>query len=375
MGLASFLHPRLILQLILVYIFVASGLLINLLQLCTLPIWPISRRLYRVINCRLAYSHWSQLVLLLEWWSGTECTIFANPEDKLRFGHEHAIVVLNHNFEIDFLCGWTLCERFGVLGSSKVVAKRELAFMPLVGWTWCFMEVVFLRRRWAEDFHTVKHSLQRLKDYPENIWLLLHCEGTRFTKEKHAASMAVAASKGLPLLKHHLLPRTRGFCTCLFYLKGTVSAVYDCTLNFRGSERPTLQGLLKGHRYHADMCIRRIPVETIPEDDKECAAWLHRLYQEKDALQDEYERSGLFPGEPSIPPRRMWPVLNWLFWASLLLSPLLHFATSVFSSGSAISIATFLSVMLLVSLGVRQMIGMTEIHKGSTYGQSINKEK
>ena len=52
-----------------------------------------------------------------------------------------------------------------------MVAKRELAFMPLVGWSWCFMEVVFLRRRWAEDFHTVKHSLQRLKDYPENIWV------------------------------------------------------------------------------------------------------------------------------------------------------------------------------------------------------------
>ena len=37
------------------------------------------------------------------------------------------------------------------------------------------------------------------------------CEGTRFTNEKHAVSIEIAKSKGLPLLKHHLLPRTKGF--------------------------------------------------------------------------------------------------------------------------------------------------------------------
>lgn len=26
---------------------------------------------------------------------------------------------------------------------------------------------------------------------------------------------------------------------------------------------------------------RRIPLEEVPEDEDECAAWLHRLYQEK----------------------------------------------------------------------------------------------
>lgn len=27
--------------------------------------------------------------------------------------------------------------------------------------------------------------------------------------------------------------------------------------------------------------VRRIPLESIPEDETECAAWLHKLYQEK----------------------------------------------------------------------------------------------
>ena len=39
----------------------------------------------------------------------------------------------------------------------------------------------------------------------------MFCEGTRFTKEKHEASMKIAREKGLRELKHHLLPRTKGF--------------------------------------------------------------------------------------------------------------------------------------------------------------------
>lgn len=39
----------------------------------------------------------------------------------------------------------------------------------------------------------------------------MFCEGTRFTKEKHEESMKVARQKGLLELKHHLLPRTKGF--------------------------------------------------------------------------------------------------------------------------------------------------------------------
>lgn len=39
----------------------------------------------------------------------------------------------------------------------------------------------------------------------------MFCEGTRFTKSKHEAAVKIAKEKGLPILKHHLLPRTKGF--------------------------------------------------------------------------------------------------------------------------------------------------------------------
>lgn len=58
----------------------------------------------------------SEMVAALEWWSGTECSLYTDPKSFPLYGKENAIVVLNHTFEIDFLCGWTFCERFGVLG-------------------------------------------------------------------------------------------------------------------------------------------------------------------------------------------------------------------------------------------------------------------
>lgn len=55
--------------------------------------------------------------------------------------------------------------------SSKVLAKRELLYVPLIGWTWYFLEIVFCKRKWEEDRDTVIEGLKRLSDYPEYMWV------------------------------------------------------------------------------------------------------------------------------------------------------------------------------------------------------------
>ncbi|KAG9333401.1 hypothetical protein JZ751_012713 [Albula glossodonta] len=520
---------------------------------------------------------WMKLVMLLEWWSCTDCTLYTDQATVDKFGKEHAIIILNHNYEIDFLCGWTMCERYGVLGvrlelnlqtlpptglelnlqtlrlsrtgvkpadtaalqdwrlelnlqtlrpsrtgvkpadtalswtgSSKVLAKHELLKVPLIGWTWYFLEIVFCKRKWELDRETVFRGLERLRDYPEYMWFLLYCEGTRFTEKKHQISMQVAESKGLPKLKHHLLPRTKGFTTTLACLKGTVTAVYDVTLNFKDKKNPTLLGIISAQKYRADMHVRyamiylpsgvvqstcplvssvpprevstvylgsgcsavcnslckeagkvlvagvllsceahlslptdpaavaglyaapwwrRFPVEEIPEEESECANWLHKLYQEKvrtplllligwimppltphwldnapthtslagclpflyvpsslmqlcwpdllqDALQEHYEKEGGFPGPTIIPPRRPWTLLNFLFWATLLLSPLINFAWGIIISGSPLLIIGFILFIIIASVAVRRLIGVTEVKKtGSSYGDQASKKQ
>lgn len=60
------------------------------------------------------------------------------------------------------------------LQSSKVLAKHELLKVPLIGWTWYFLEIVFCKRKWEEDRNTVFRGLGRLKDYPEFMWVGTH---------------------------------------------------------------------------------------------------------------------------------------------------------------------------------------------------------
>lgn len=62
--------------------------------------------------------------------------------------------------------------------------------------------------------------------------MLLFAEGTRFTPAKHKASMEFARKRGLPELKRHLIPRTRGFVQCVQSLKGNFPVIYDVTVGF-----------------------------------------------------------------------------------------------------------------------------------------------
>jgi len=47
----------------------------------------------------------------------------------------------------------------------------------------------------------------------------IFCEGTRYTVEKHKIAIAYAKEKGLPELKHHLAPRTKGFASLAEHFK------------------------------------------------------------------------------------------------------------------------------------------------------------
>lgn len=125
---------------------------------------------------------------------------------------------MNHKYDIDWIAGWIICQRLGIMPGSKIIGKQSLRFVPIVGWCWIFTESIFIRRIWENDRETLVKDLRNvLADYPRNYFFnfLLFCEGTRFTEKKRLASMKFAREKGLPELKHHILPRTKGFTMLL----------------------------------------------------------------------------------------------------------------------------------------------------------------
>lgn len=57
-GVIQWLKRRRVVVLCLVFTFIVSGLIINALELATLPLYFISKKWFRIINTKIVYLHW-----------------------------------------------------------------------------------------------------------------------------------------------------------------------------------------------------------------------------------------------------------------------------------------------------------------------------
>jgi lysophosphatidic acid acyltransferase/lysophosphatidylinositol acyltransferase len=357
--------------------FIVSGLFVNLVQLILyLLLSRLNKTLYRTINYYLVYIIYSQLLFLADWWGGAKLHVYSSPEVFSSLGDEHAVILMNHHYELDWLYGWMVTDRAGLLGNGRVYVKKMLKYVPIIGWAWGFSDVAFLERNWEKDKDNLAYKINQLLDYPSPVWILLFPEGTRFSAEKYAASQEFAAARGLPELKHHLIPRTKGFSFTVSRLDpARINTIYDVTL-VAGSETtapPTLTSALMGKETVAHMYIRRFDLKDIPKDEAGSSAWLMNLFKEKDALKESFEKTGSFsklsgmPEYKSIQPKRR------IF--SLLISAGLNIC--VFSAvmyllwtGSLYYRLAVAGFLVLAWLAMDRLVNITKISKSSAYGKT-----
>ncbi|XP_071532361.1 1-acyl-sn-glycerol-3-phosphate acyltransferase delta-like isoform X2 [Panulirus ornatus] len=373
------------LHLLLCVTFFISGVIINAVQfLLYVTLRPFSKSLYCSINYYLMYSLMSQVLFLAEWWSGSDVRVFASDESFQKWGKEHALIIMNHSYEIDWLMGWIIADRSQILGSAKVFVKKMMQYVPTIGWAWRFSDIIFLNRNWQEDKTIMQNQIKEFFDYPYPVWMLLFAEGTRFTPAKHKASMEFARKRGLPELKRLLIPRTRGFIQCAQSLKGNFPVIYDVTVGFNitEGEEPTLQNMLRGRKVMSEIYVRRIPLDEVPDDDEGASKYLQELYQTKDQLLDSYINTGNFTKENDLPdypshpmPRRIYSLLNMVGWACFVLSQILRFYYNLITSGSLLSISFAVGIVIFAYIGLYKMIGLTKIDKGSKYGSTDTKKE
>ncbi|KAK4293799.1 hypothetical protein Pmani_033523 [Petrolisthes manimaculis] len=370
------------LHLLLCVTFFISGVIINAFQfLFYVTIRPFNKALYCNINYYLMYSLMSQVLFLAEWWSGSEVRVFTSDEEFQKFGKEHALIIMNHTFEVDWLMGWMVADTSGTLGSAKVFVKKMMQYVPTIGWAWRLSDTIFLNRKWEKDKTIMEDQIKEFFDYPYPVWMLLFAEGTRFTPAKHKASMEFARKRGLPELKRHLIPRTRGFVQCVQSLNGNFPAIYDVTIGFNteDGEAPTLQNMLRGRKVVGEAYVRRIPLDQVPLDDEGSSDYIHELYRSKDQLLDSYLRTGDFTKENDLPKhtcrpicRRPYSLINMIMWATFVLSQILRFYYNLLVSGSLLSISFAVGIVICAYIGLYKMIGLTKIDKGSEYGTRDN---
>eukprot|EP00058_Branchiostoma_floridae_P024993 XP_002610483.1 hypothetical protein BRAFLDRAFT_85624 [Branchiostoma floridae] len=324
------------------YVILVTTVISNVFQIVLMR--PFSLTVYRKVVSFCQYLILSQLSLRFDWWGQSETTFYISDADRLFLGKETAVIVMNHRNSAEHLFCFAIAERLGLLrvalhspGFRQAVVlfceqpgscqADYIKYIPTAGWSLFFNESIFLKWSYEKDRGLIVKQLEELQTYTGVFWLLFYCEGTRFTAERHQTSMEVAQNKGLPELKHHLLPRTKGFTLCARVGKKYIQAFYDVEYHFNNDRpEPTMMDLLKGKAQHVHVYFRT-----------------HYEY---------FERHGRFPEKTYKIPRRPHPLLVFISMSVLLVMPPMKCLCGVILTGSSYMITGVVLGGLLAAIVV-----------------------
>ncbi|KAH7294558.1 hypothetical protein KP509_27G007400 [Ceratopteris richardii] len=184
-----------------------------------------------------------------------------------------------------------------------------------------FSEYTFLERDWVKDEAILKESFQSFKGFPRPFWLALFVEGTRFTEAKLQAAQEHAASKGLPIPRNVLIPRTKGFVSAVTNLRSFMPAVYDITIAIpKGKPSPTLLGLINRQPTTVQVHIRRYLTSDLPISEEGLALWCKETFMNKDDLLEKHKIVNGFGDDlRKRIAKPVGPLLIVLAWSAFLL--------------------------------------------------------
>lgn len=112
--------------------------------------------------------------------------------------------------------------------------------------------------------------------------MVIFPEGTRLTPKTFLKSIQYARENSLPLLKHHLCPRTRGILWSL-QMMTNIDAVYDIVLAFKheDKDRAVFSTILNGETLEAHLYIRRIPFNEVPKSEEKVNKFVNDMFLRK----------------------------------------------------------------------------------------------
>lgn len=210
---------------------------------------------------------------------------------------ERVLLIANHRTEVDWMYVWNLAYRKGCLGHIKYLLKKSLMKLPVFGWGFYVLEFIPLERDWVVDEPVIKETLSTFTNPQDPLWLTVFPEGTDYSDEKCKASQKFASQNGLPVLKNVLLPKTKGFYACLEILRSSLDAVYDVTIAYKNQCPTFLDNAFGVDPSEVHIHVRRVPLDKIPESEKEVSKWLMETFDFKDRLLFDFIANGHFPNE------------------------------------------------------------------------------
>ncbi|KAK9692364.1 hypothetical protein RND81_09G259300 [Saponaria officinalis] len=345
--------------------FILSGLIVNLIQaILYITVRPFSKNMQRKLNKVIAELLWLEVVWLFDWWAGEKVELHTDTETFHLMGKERALLISNHRSDIDWLIGWVLAQRTGCLGCTTAIMKDVLKYLPVIGWSMWFSEYIFVKRTWAKDEHTLKSGFENLKDFPVPFWLALFVEGTRFTHSKLLDAQQYALSKGLPVPKHVLLPRTKGLTLAVKHMRSFTPAVYNITLSIAKDEpAPSMLTILQGKPAVVKVHLKRHLMHELPETDEAIAQWCKDIFVAKDTFLEKYYSGGSF-GSEQIQDigRPKQSLIVMIAWSCLLSLASIEFLlwTKLLSTWKGVMISGIFLIIIIVIMQILILFSQSE---------------
>jgi 1-acyl-sn-glycerol-3-phosphate acyltransferase len=268
-------------------------LIINLLQMLSLVIRPISGYWFRRVNWFFADRYWAYLVHGVEKLNRIEVTITGDPLPP----HENALLMPNHQNIADIPVLMSLAARYHRLGDMKWFVKDIIKYVPGPGWGMLFLDCIFLKRNWANDRAKIEQAFHSIIQNKVSIWVISFLEGTRITPPKLKKSQEYAKKRNLPVTDHVMVPRTKGFVASVIGLREHLHAVYDITIGYPEGI-PSLWQMMLGDVRKVAIHVKRTPITELPDKPQALENWAIKAFSDKDQRLRQFFETGAFP-EPS----------------------------------------------------------------------------
>ncbi|VDO61390.1 unnamed protein product [Heligmosomoides polygyrus] len=299
--------------------------------------WIVPKKTTQALDNALYRSYLKMCLFVFENLSGVQIKLYGDI-DQLKRNEESALVLSNHQSDVDWAVVVMLAERQGAHGNVagfRVMVKHVIHYVPLFGW-YIFQHGYIYVRRFGEFLSgPVLKQLAWLDTLDEKFWLLVFPEGTRYStrkKKSMLASQEFCKRKGIPELKNVLFPRVGGLHMSLEHLE-SLDAVYDITIAYGQTRLKNRRGLAPnmlefccGGPYGRTVSVhvKRYPVKEVHKSRKELQDWTIKVFQEKDRLLDVYHETGEFPDPVSLdePSVSIWRTLpSTLCFSAALVAP------------------------------------------------------
>lgn len=127
--------------------FVSYLLVADIALSLLLPFKPLAPRLVYDVSSKIASSVWRSIQTIFIRFNGA---VITTSGDTLPMS-ESAIIICNHVAWCDFYMIQALALQAGMLGRCRYFAKKQLRFVPFLGWGLWAMDMPMVSRRWLRD--------------------------------------------------------------------------------------------------------------------------------------------------------------------------------------------------------------------------------